>query len=78
MTDSQRKIPDHTSFIHAGRKDWRDGGKPLCGIGPMGWCYLAPSIEEFWKSDYYRRCPSCEALTEVRQKLIPEAGDQDD
>jgi hypothetical protein len=35
---------DHIWHIHAGRKDWRKGGKPICGVGDQGWCYLAPSI----------------------------------
>jgi hypothetical protein len=52
--------------IHAGRKDWRKGGKPICGVGDQGWCYLAPSIAAFWTRDYYRRCPTCEAHPDVQ------------
>ena len=46
--------------IHAGRKDWRKGGKPICGIHDAAWCFLSPGIEAFWARPASRRCKACE------------------
>lgn len=68
LVDETRQMGTE-GLYHAGLKDWRDGGKPLCGVGPMGWCFLSPSIEAFLTKPERKRCPACERSPLVSKQI---------